>query len=364
VLVRSAAGLERLAAELDSGRRRLEWGGPAAERFHRWWQAVLAPRLAALSHGLRSAAATLTINADQQEETSRSRPVDRASTIAGDLGTARHLAVLVPGMGATTSHLPRLAADAARLRAAAGEDVAVVAWLGYEAPKGLGDAARAAAARAGALRLVHDVERLRAQTGASVTVIGHSYGSTVIGAAAHAGLRADRIVVLGSPGMGVERSLDLGLPVGTVVHAAATEGDPVAVLRHFGNDPTAPSFGAVTFDAGIGFEHSAYFREGSASLENLAGIVRGEQPTARPATRLEAGADGLRTAARSVERGLATLQRLLRSGGSGPLLDLQVAEARAAVAVSARVGVTGVDLLDDVAQSAARVIRRLVPAGR
>ncbi len=366
--VAAAAEVERRSAALDRDRRRLDWRGAAAERFHRWWTATVTPATASVALVLRQAAARLTVDGDEQVEASAAAPPSgppaRAVRVVGDLRTARHVAVLVPGMDTSISDLPRLVADAERLAEAAGDDVAVVAWLGYDTPKGLAAAARLDSARAGALRLVHDVERVRGATDGSVTVIGHSYGSTVTGAASVLGLRADRLVFLGSPGVGTEAVAGLDLPSSTSVYAGATDGDPVAILRQFGNAPTASSFGAVVIDAGVGFRHGAYYDDGSVSLANLARIVRGEQPTLRRPSPLEAVADRLRAASLASGRGLAILTDLLRSPGADPLVGLQLTGARHAGSAGGRVAVAAVDLLDDVSVNGPSVIRRLVRAGR
>lgn len=366
-LVGSAAEVERRAAALDRDRRRLDWRGTAADRFHRWWSASVDPAVTSLSRQLRQAATHLVVHGDQQVEASDALPAGaprRAVRVVGDLASARHVAVLVPGMDTTVADLPRLVGDAERLAAVAGDDVAVVVWLGYDTPKGLAAAARLDAARAGALRLVHDVERIRSLSGGSTTVIGHSYGSTVTGAASVLGLQADRLVVLGSPGVGAEAVAGLDLPPGTSVHAGATDGDPVAILRQFGNAPTAPSFGATVLDAGVGFRHGAYYDEGSASLENLARIVRGDQPVLRRPSPLETAADRLRAASLASTRGLGALGAPLRGTGSDLWADLRLAALQHTSRGTGRVAVAAVDLVDDLSANARVVIERLVRTGR
>lgn len=53
---------------------------------------------------------------------------------AGDVRTAKHLAVTVPGISNKLDNYWTLLDDADRLRTSAGEDTAVVAWLGYDTP--------------------------------------------------------------------------------------------------------------------------------------------------------------------------------------------------------------------------------------
>ncbi|MCZ4279026.1 alpha/beta hydrolase, partial [Rhodococcoides yunnanense] len=151
------------------------------------------------------------------------------------------------------------------------------------------------------------------------TVIGHSYGSTVIGHAMSDGnsLAVDNVVFAGSPGVGYgvngvgELSLDnvdptsnnerifataassdpvtwIGDGVDGIRVAASVFGLPAGELGH-GADPTNPSFGATVFDShpgpsvnivgvDIGFSpstHSNYFVEESQSLRGMAQIVAG-----------------------------------------------------------------------------------------
>jgi len=237
----------------------------------------------------------------------------RIAVVVGTLGTAAHVAVLVPGMGTEATDIGSLVADAERLRRAAegvGGSTAVVAWIGYDAPKGLDDPHRfevvsEAQAIAGGAALVAFVSELRSMAPGSITVIGHSYGSTVVGDAAKSGLDADRLVVIGSPGMSANSIDDLHLSPKTELFAAAIPGDPVAHLQWFGDDPTAPGFGARVFDTGTGASllanpfdnHGEYFAPGSLSLANVGRIVAGATPSSRTPTSIEAvvaASDGLR----------------------------------------------------------------------
>src|SRR6187455_1294383 len=121
----------------------------------------------------------------------------RIVEVFGDLGVADRIAVLVPGVGNRADNFntglgdvrdrapavqARALYDAARA-AAPGQHVAVIAWLGYDVPQGVGrSAAREELARAGATsldRFAKDLATMRPDAG--VTVIGHSYGSVVAG---------------------------------------------------------------------------------------------------------------------------------------------------------------------------------------
>lgn len=116
--------------------------------------------------------------------------------------TTRAVAVLVPGTGTAVRgfHLPtRVAHDLAQ----AVPDSAVIAWMGADFPLAIGSHAlfsRYAGAAAGPLRDL--LAGLPRAPGRPVTVLGHSYGGTMVGAAERVGLAADRVVHVASPGAG------------------------------------------------------------------------------------------------------------------------------------------------------------------
>lgn len=133
-----------------------------------------------------------------------------------------------------------------------------------------------------------------------VTVIGHSYGSLVVGEAAqNEHFAADNIVLVGSPGAGVEFASQLQVAPGHVL-VGANGGDKVVIGSDiaglpkdlpglprqgiFGTDPSDRSFGATRLPTGgssAGATGSApylnhdYFHIGSQSLQNMAAIVAG-----------------------------------------------------------------------------------------
>jgi Alpha/beta hydrolase len=248
----------------------------------------------------------------------------------GDLSTATHIVVMVPGMTNELSNVDRdfrpraqLLYDELVARAKPGETVAVVLWLGYENPQ-LSDAYNAIGsqmAEAGAITLTQDVGELRKRTSATITVVAHSYGTIVAGGALAMGVDADRVVVLGSPGMNAGKRTDLGSPdvelyatsvgqkpspvvsvirgAGHLVSSGVSDltlvplapvtdiGVDVATGRDWasattnvglhGSDPANPSFGAHTFPSN-GQGHSAYFEDGSLGLTNIALISLGRKP--------------------------------------------------------------------------------------
>jgi len=80
---------------------------------------------------------------------------------------------------------------------------AVVTWMGAAFPSAIGTQAPLGRfARAAAAPLRNCVEGLDVPSGVPITVIGHSYGGTIVGAAEALGLRVDRVVHAGVPGIG------------------------------------------------------------------------------------------------------------------------------------------------------------------
>jgi hypothetical protein len=210
----------------------------------------------------------------------------------GDVDRAENVAVVVPGMGDDAGHgVPGSVGRAADLLAEASrqsaQSTAVVAWVGYAAP-GWRQVPFPARARAGGRMLTADLATLAAaRTGepAHVTLVGHSYGSTVVGAAMQAGpRRADDLVLLGSPGVLADRVGQLGIS-GRHTYVGEAALDPIADTGVFGADPGDHGFGAtrIRVDPAPGrpwpdrllAAHSHYFDPGSESLRNIARVVVG-----------------------------------------------------------------------------------------
>ena len=216
----------------------------------------------------------------------------RVAIALGDVDRAQNVAVVVPGMGEDAGHgVPGTVDRAADLLAEAGrqsaESTAVVAWVGYAAP-GWRQVPFPTRARAGGRMLTADLAMLAAaRTGepAHVTLVGHSYGSTVVGAAMQAGPRpADDLVLLGSPGVLADRVGQLGIG-GHHAYVGEAALDPIADSGIFGADPGDRGFGAtrIRVDAAPGrpwtdrvlAAHSHYFDPGSESLRNIVRVVVG-----------------------------------------------------------------------------------------
>jgi pimeloyl-ACP methyl ester carboxylesterase len=221
----------------------------------------------------------------------------RIVEVFGDLGAADRIAVLVPGvstrannfntgLGDVRDRAPAVQARAlydATVAARPSQHVAVIAWLGYDAPQGVGrSAAREELAHAGATALhtfTQDLATMR--PAAQVTVIGHSYGSVVAGvAAARLPAQVKDIVVVGSPGMGVSRAADLHTSARVWAGQAARDWiDWVPAFQVWGAGhgvvPTHPGFGGRVFGTRGVIDHDHYLSPGTQSMDNIVAIVLG-----------------------------------------------------------------------------------------
>ncbi|WP_406007272.1 alpha/beta hydrolase [Streptomyces sp. NBC_00637] len=215
----------------------------------------------------------------------------RAIVANGNPDTADHRAVYVPG---TTAELGKVGGDINRMTdlwrvadtEAHGQSVSTITWLGYEAPDDVvKDAPFEHYAYDGAPAFRNFMDGLDAshsgESPAHTTVIAHSYGTTLVGAAAETGhLRADDVVFAGSPGVKVSGADELDVPQGHVWNEEA-DGDVVPDLGRWGHGgdgfiiPSDPDFGAnqMTTDTD---GHSGYWDAGSDSLRNQALVTVGK----------------------------------------------------------------------------------------
>nr|WSZ97051.1 alpha/beta hydrolase family protein [Streptomyces sp. NBC_00857] len=205
--------------------------------------------------------------------------------------TADHQAVYVPG---TTSELGNIEGNMNRMvnvwhaadDEADGKSVSTITWLGYDAPDSVvKDAPFEHYAYDGAPAFRDFMDGLDAShsgdSAAHTTVIAHSYGTTLVGAAAETGrLNADDVVFAGSPGVKVSGADQMDVPKGHVWNEEA-DGDVVPDLGRWGHGgdgfiiPSDPEFGAneMTTDTE---GHSGYWNEDSKSLLNQALVVVGK----------------------------------------------------------------------------------------
>ncbi|WP_346164048.1 alpha/beta hydrolase, partial [Streptomyces bangladeshensis] len=215
----------------------------------------------------------------------------RAIVANGNPDTADHQAVYVPG---TTSDLNSIEGNINRMvnlwdvahSKSGGQSVSTITWLGYDAPdEVVKDARKDSYAYDGAPAFNKFLDGLEVSHSGDTpphrTVIGHSYGSSVIGAAAQKGtLNADDVVFAGSPGVLVSGADEMDVPKG---HVWNEEGgsDPVPELgRYFlGGDgfviPSDPDFGANQMATNT-HGHGGYWDPGSKSLLNQGLVVVGK----------------------------------------------------------------------------------------
>ncbi|OBF52695.1 hypothetical protein A5787_07145 [Mycobacterium sp. 852002-50816_SCH5313054-b] len=230
-----------------------------------------------------------------------------AAIAVGNPDTAANTAVLVKGAGAGVREGTLAKTEGVRLyqesvRADGGKPTAVVTWVGYDAPDNWYDAGlrEPDMARAGAQTLTADMNALTVtHEGAPthLTVVGHSYGSTVVADAATYGMHTDDAVLVGSPGTDLAHSAaDFHLSSGGHLYVGAASGDAVTwspgrvtgpglIGLNFGglgDDPAEDGYGSTRFKAEVPgnvanplYDHTHYFDEGSESLFSIADVVSG-----------------------------------------------------------------------------------------
>ncbi|MFI6153573.1 alpha/beta hydrolase [Kitasatospora sp. NPDC051170] len=214
----------------------------------------------------------------------------------GNPDTADHTAVVVPGTDTTIASMPReikridATQEAASDACQGTKKVAVISWLGYDAPEippenfSVADTDRA---KDGAAPMRQFTEGLRIAQGdhhSHLTVIGHSYGTTAVGAAASggAGLGADDIIALASPGMIVPDAGKLHISTDHVWVGTAND-DPIRFASGLtlGRDPRSDVFGGHNIQIDTS-GHSGYWDEGSITLMNQGRIIVGADPLQAP----------------------------------------------------------------------------------
>ncbi|MFJ9677723.1 alpha/beta hydrolase [Streptomyces sp. NPDC101194] len=265
----------------------------------------------------------------------------RAIVSFGNPDVARNVSAYVPGLS-TALDEDFAKNDLKRARdTAIGAQIhdpssAAIAWLGYDAPQTplndpLGSFAVMGDERAEKGGLAYNsfmrgLEATNENENPHLTAIGHSYGSRTVGAAAQQGggiPGVDDIILVGSPGVGVDRAEELGVGKDHVFVGAA-ENDMVTKLPSkqqsavgavgliaagpvvsyiagdiadqgdddlwFGKDPASEAFGARRFPvddgrsllsgSGISFDaHRRYFDpERDASSANSIALIAAGKP--------------------------------------------------------------------------------------
>lgn len=225
--------------------------------------------------------------------------------------TAKRDATFVPGTGQDTTRFSGSQDKSLRMYQAARDadarlapgDVSVTTWMGYDRPMDLFQAASTSYAHNGAAALDDFQAGLRASHndaltgGPSInTVIGHSYGSTEVGAAALGGhhLDANNVIAVASPGVLTGHAGDLNVDPGAHVYATKAQHDIIGVATGWtlGPDPTGADFGATTFEAAPGpswpfglpsvAAHSSYWDSGNPALDNMGRIIAGRTDVTPP----------------------------------------------------------------------------------
>ncbi|MGH3942152.1 MAG: alpha/beta hydrolase [Pseudonocardiaceae bacterium] len=225
----------------------------------------------------------------------------KAAIASGDIDTAQHVAVFTPGMTSTVQDsmigyddqldlLRREAQNQTNQYGDAGQ-VAVVTWLGYEAPQWdetldpSDSVAGQAAAYRGAEKLAGFLDGIDAShtDDLHLTALGHSYGSTTTGLALQETEVVEDVVFFGSPGIGTSDVTNLNVPAGKA-YVIEASWDPVADTGRFGTDPnqldgiTNLSAREHTLDGRQLTEvtgHTNYLTQGSTSQYNMGMIVAG-----------------------------------------------------------------------------------------
>jgi hypothetical protein len=172
---------------------------------------------------------------------------------------ARYVVVTIPGVGGLGRH-PERAENLFRkiARDPDDEDVSVITWGDYVAPRSAAEARDPAFAVTAVPQLVSFLVDLRMTAEhygrwhrpARITVVAHGYGGLVAGFAARdSGLDADALVLLGCAAAGVETADELRVagPVYATSPDVGGDGTPLGV---HGPRPDSPGFGAMVLRPG------------------------------------------------------------------------------------------------------------------
>ncbi|WP_448061460.1 alpha/beta hydrolase [Cellulomonas hominis] len=224
----------------------------------------------------------------------------RFAELVGTLAShTTNIGVLVGGTG---TNMPTMKGQYDRAwafvaNAKPGGSLAMITYLGGPMPQEIApDAVDSAYALDIAPRLRDFVAGLDNPTGAAVTVMGHSYGGSVVGAAEHVGMTADRILHVESAGAGpgVSDAADYAAP-GTPRYSMTAPGDLIELAQGanmlgvgHGADPDLLD-GVVRLETGRTdhedpasallegpASHSGVFAPGSTAWENMSNVLTGQ----------------------------------------------------------------------------------------
>ncbi len=255
---------------------------------------------------------------------------NQIAIVHGNIETADIVVVTVPGTGTTPAAYAPGSSENVRAKAIgdmaaqlSNKEVATIAWLGYDAPQwDYGKMpSRISMAEEGGPALADFVQGLDLTPSQSLSIVAHSYGTTVTGIALREGMPADNVIVLGSPGMSVNAAADLHMIPGADLFSMAIKADPVANLKAFGVSPTSDSFGATRLRAdGDGlFTHSQYWQPSNVNQIAQA-IIDGKPMSVSGPQTLGEGFVYVESQIHDVaNRGVDQVQRVLPPVVNGPI---------------------------------------------
>ncbi|MGL4305590.1 MAG: alpha/beta hydrolase [Mycobacteriaceae bacterium] len=237
----------------------------------------------------------------------------------GNVDTADHISVYVPGTGGVPfdkpnsgNDLPTYVTQASGLKditekvlqnAGSKDTVATVAWIGYETPPHLAAATTSGFAENGAPKLASFVNGLDSSrpTDPHLTMIGHSYGSLVASEALQRNIHADDVIFTGSPGLEANSNQRILSPYQIWNYIPTSTGDlhlaeghvfveqadkdwitdsnifspyPISWNEGFTNlstDAATTPLGDTSASSG----HSEYFNAGTTAMYNQALVIAG-----------------------------------------------------------------------------------------
>ena len=316
LMKQSQANVDQLQQQYDELARKAYMGDHSSETANAL--ATLGPELQAAEHqldGYKAVNAAINPPKSTPGHPNPDSDIPRYLGLLDDQGhaavslqnpdLAKKGATFVPGTGQDTNafegsneksirmYRAALAADKSLMPG----DVSLTTWMGYDRPMNIPEAGFTQPATSGAGSLDAFQDGLRASHVGDPslnTVIGHSYGSTVVGAAASGGhhLDANNVIAVGSPGMLVQHAGDLNLDPGAGVYATRAANDVItfATDTTLGPDPIAQAFGATGLmaDPGPSLDtygifpsvdaHSSYWNPGNVALRNMGAVIAGAPP--------------------------------------------------------------------------------------
>ncbi|MFJ9580206.1 alpha/beta hydrolase [Streptomyces sp. NPDC101191] len=203
----------------------------------------------------------------------------RAIVSIGNPDTADNVVTYVPGtfaelesIGGDMDRAVALQAEAERQDGA--HSTASIVWLGYDAPQSITTDATetkwADDAKEPLGNFIQGIEEANhREGGVNQTLLGHSYGSLVVGEtmSTHIDLPVDNAIMVGSPGVGVDHAKDLNIPPDHVF-AATAQNDLINVAPPFAKDYLSPKGYWDTF-----FDHDAIVHGTDPTSDDFGGQV-------------------------------------------------------------------------------------------